>query len=150
MVSGCSFVKEIRNVNRQKRHEGKFAVCLFVQDFFGKSDPYLEFHKQGEDGKWMLVHRTEVSHWQRLNLPSSDCYYCRLSLSAKLGLTQSGTTLITDVSSGNCIIHPLLGNLPIFVSVTSGHKEHFRSSVETFYRASHFSVQWRCGQKHQG
>uniref|UniRef100_A0A669EJ87 Copine-2 n=1 Tax=Oreochromis niloticus TaxID=8128 RepID=A0A669EJ87_ORENI len=50
----------IRNVNRQKRHEGKFAVCLFVQDFFGKSDPYLEFHKQGEDGKWMLVHRTEV------------------------------------------------------------------------------------------
>lgn len=31
-----------------------------VQDFFGKSDPYLEFHKQGEDGKWMLVHRTEV------------------------------------------------------------------------------------------
>uniref|UniRef100_A0A672HYT2 Copine-2 n=1 Tax=Salarias fasciatus TaxID=181472 RepID=A0A672HYT2_SALFA len=29
-------------------------------DFFGKSDPYLEFHKQGEDGKWMLVHRTEV------------------------------------------------------------------------------------------
>uniref|UniRef100_A0AAX7SP12 Copine-3 n=1 Tax=Astatotilapia calliptera TaxID=8154 RepID=A0AAX7SP12_ASTCA len=39
---------------------GKFTVCLFVQDFFGKSDPYLEFHKQGEDGKWMLVHRTEV------------------------------------------------------------------------------------------
>uniref|UniRef100_A0A8P4GSG0 Copine-2 n=1 Tax=Dicentrarchus labrax TaxID=13489 RepID=A0A8P4GSG0_DICLA len=35
--------------------------CLHsVQDFFGKSDPYLEFHKQGEDGKWMLVHRTEV------------------------------------------------------------------------------------------
>lgn len=33
-----------------------------MQDFFGKSDPYLEFHKQGEDGKWMLVHRTEVSH----------------------------------------------------------------------------------------
>uniref|UniRef100_A0A6Q2Y880 Copine-2 n=1 Tax=Esox lucius TaxID=8010 RepID=A0A6Q2Y880_ESOLU len=29
-------------------------------DFFGKSDPYLEFHKQGDDGKWMLVHRTEV------------------------------------------------------------------------------------------
>lgn len=33
---------------------------MCVQDFFGKSDPYLEFHKQGEDGKWMLVHRTEV------------------------------------------------------------------------------------------
>uniref|UniRef100_A0A8B9RE68 Copine-2 n=1 Tax=Astyanax mexicanus TaxID=7994 RepID=A0A8B9RE68_ASTMX len=33
---------------------------LDKKDFFGKSDPYLEFHKQGEDGKWMLVHRTEV------------------------------------------------------------------------------------------
>ncbi|CAL8259959.1 unnamed protein product [Merluccius merluccius] len=33
---------------------------LDKKDFFGKSDPYLEFHKPGEDGKWMLVHRTEV------------------------------------------------------------------------------------------
>uniref|UniRef100_A0A8C5GA43 Copine-2 n=1 Tax=Gouania willdenowi TaxID=441366 RepID=A0A8C5GA43_GOUWI len=33
---------------------------LDKKDFFGKSDPYLEFHKQGEDSKWMLVHRTEV------------------------------------------------------------------------------------------
>ncbi|XP_077597851.1 copine-2 isoform X2 [Stigmatopora nigra] len=33
---------------------------LDKKDFFGKSDPYLEFHKQGEDDKWMLVHRTEV------------------------------------------------------------------------------------------
>ncbi|MGH0165223.1 UNVERIFIED_CONTAM: hypothetical protein FKN15_048474 [Acipenser sinensis] len=32
---------------------------LDKKDFFGKSDPYLEFHKQGDDGKWMLVHRTE-------------------------------------------------------------------------------------------
>lgn len=46
-----------------------------MQDFFGKSDPYLEFHKQGEDGKWMLVHRTEVTnlslsstmHWHYQN-----------------------------------------------------------------------------------
>ncbi|RXM33545.1 Copine-2 [Acipenser ruthenus] len=35
-------------------------ICVSFQDFFGKSDPYLEFHKQGDDGKWMLVHRTEV------------------------------------------------------------------------------------------
>ncbi|KTG31762.1 hypothetical protein cypCar_00005949 [Cyprinus carpio] len=32
---------------------------LDKKDFFGKSDPYLEFHKQGDDGKWMMVHRTE-------------------------------------------------------------------------------------------
>lgn len=30
------------------------------QDLFGKSDPFLEFYKPGDDGKWMLVHRTEV------------------------------------------------------------------------------------------
>lgn len=32
----------------------------FLQDLFGKSDPFLEFYKPGDDGKWMLVHRTEV------------------------------------------------------------------------------------------
>ncbi|TSK38535.1 Protein NLRC5 [Bagarius yarrelli] len=39
---------------------GKPAGKGAITDFFGKSDPYLEFHKLGEDGKWMLVHRTEV------------------------------------------------------------------------------------------
>ncbi|XP_026535907.1 copine-2 isoform X1 [Notechis scutatus] len=33
---------------------------LDKKDLFGKSDPFLEFYKQGDDGKWMLVHRTEV------------------------------------------------------------------------------------------
>ncbi|NXP35028.1 CPNE2 protein, partial [Leiothrix lutea] len=33
---------------------------LDKKDLFGKSDPFLEFHKPGDDGKWMLVHRTEV------------------------------------------------------------------------------------------
>ncbi len=37
-----------------------FLFVTVFQDFFGKSDPYLEFHKQGDDGKWMMVHRTEV------------------------------------------------------------------------------------------
>ncbi|XP_023582547.1 copine-2 [Trichechus manatus latirostris] len=33
---------------------------LDKKDLFGKSDPFLEFYKPGNDGKWMLVHRTEV------------------------------------------------------------------------------------------
>ncbi|KAK9392926.1 copine-2-like, partial [Crotalus adamanteus] len=33
---------------------------LDKKDLFGKSDPFLEFYKQGDDGTWMLVHRTEV------------------------------------------------------------------------------------------
>ncbi|XP_037864384.2 copine-2 isoform X2 [Chlorocebus sabaeus] len=33
---------------------------LDKKDLFGKSDPFLELYKPGDDGKWMLVHRTEV------------------------------------------------------------------------------------------
>uniref|UniRef100_A0A8C7VST9 Copine II n=1 Tax=Oncorhynchus mykiss TaxID=8022 RepID=A0A8C7VST9_ONCMY len=47
---------------------------LDKKDFFGKSDPYLEFHKQGDDGKWMLVHRTEVS-WKLL---FTSVFVCQL------------------------------------------------------------------------
>uniref|UniRef100_F6RP23 Copine-3 n=1 Tax=Xenopus tropicalis TaxID=8364 RepID=F6RP23_XENTR len=36
------------------------ARKLDNKDFFGKSDPYLEFHKQTENGRWQMVHRTEV------------------------------------------------------------------------------------------
>ncbi|XP_070604099.1 copine-3 [Erythrolamprus reginae] len=36
------------------------ARKLDNKDFFGKSDPYLEFHKQTSEGKWVMVHRTEV------------------------------------------------------------------------------------------
>nr|XP_015220553.1 PREDICTED: copine-1 isoform X3 [Lepisosteus oculatus]XP_015220554.1 PREDICTED: copine-1 isoform X3 [Lepisosteus oculatus]XP_015220555.1 PREDICTED: copine-1 isoform X3 [Lepisosteus oculatus] len=36
------------------------ARGLDKKDLFGKSDPFLEFYKQGDDGKWQLVHRTEV------------------------------------------------------------------------------------------
>nr|CAB3233424.1 copine-3 [Phallusia mammillata] len=36
------------------------GTSLDKKDFFGKSDPYLEIHREGVDGKWMMVHRTEV------------------------------------------------------------------------------------------
>ncbi|KAM7401685.1 hypothetical protein PAMP_016981 [Pampus punctatissimus] len=36
------------------------AKKLDKKDTFGKSDPFLEFFKKGDDGKWQLVHRTEV------------------------------------------------------------------------------------------
>ncbi|MEE6499757.1 hypothetical protein FKM82_003576 [Ascaphus truei] len=48
---------------------------LDKKDFFGKSDPFLEFYKQGDDAKWMLVHRTEVIKytldpvWKPFTLP---------------------------------------------------------------------------------
>ncbi|MCI4390171.1 hypothetical protein PGIGA_G00119590 [Pangasianodon gigas] len=36
------------------------AKNLDKKDVFGKSDPFLEFFKQADDGTWQLVHRTEV------------------------------------------------------------------------------------------
>lgn len=57
------------NISRSFRHPKNFKVDLtcfspkiqhFPQDFFGKSDPYLEFYKQTQTG-WQLAHRTEVN-----------------------------------------------------------------------------------------
>ncbi|CAG5978173.1 unnamed protein product [Menidia menidia] len=51
------------------------ARKLDKKDTFGKSDPFLEFFKQGEDGKWKLVHRTEVVKnnlsptWKKFSIP---------------------------------------------------------------------------------
>jgi len=33
---------------------------VFIQDFLGKSDPYLELARSKEDGTFVVVHRTEV------------------------------------------------------------------------------------------
>ena len=41
----------------------QFDVCgesLDKKDFFGKSDPYLNFKRKFDDGSSHLVHRTEV------------------------------------------------------------------------------------------
>lgn len=51
------------------------AKNLDKKDTFGKSDPFLEFFKQGDDGKWVLVHRTEVVKnnlnpvWKKFSVP---------------------------------------------------------------------------------
>ncbi|XP_014860489.1 PREDICTED: copine-1-like isoform X2 [Poecilia mexicana] len=51
------------------------AKKLDKKDTFGKSDPFLEIFKQGENGKWQLVHRTEVvknnlnPSWKKFSVP---------------------------------------------------------------------------------
>ncbi|KAM9307867.1 copine-3 [Gastrophryne carolinensis] len=52
------FAEEIKD-NRVAQFEVE-ARKLDNKDFFGKSDPYLEFHRQTDDGRWHMVHRTEV------------------------------------------------------------------------------------------
>uniref|UniRef100_A0A669CCV6 Copine-3 n=1 Tax=Oreochromis niloticus TaxID=8128 RepID=A0A669CCV6_ORENI len=57
------------------------AKNLDKKDTFGKSDPFLEFFRQGDDGKWQLVHRTEVVKnnlnptWKKFTIPlQTFCY----------------------------------------------------------------------------
>ncbi|CAF91569.1 unnamed protein product [Tetraodon nigroviridis] len=51
------------------------AKKLDKKDTFGKSDPFLEISKKGDDGKWQLVHRTEVVKnnlsptWKKFTVP---------------------------------------------------------------------------------
>ena len=35
-------------------------MYVYYQDFFGKSDPYLEFSRAKEDGSFVVIYRTEV------------------------------------------------------------------------------------------
>ncbi|XP_036366761.1 copine-3 isoform X1 [Octopus sinensis] len=52
------------------------AKKLDDKDFFGKSDPFLEFSRQNSDGSWQVVHRTEVVKnnlnptWKKFELTS--------------------------------------------------------------------------------
>ena len=49
---------------------------LDKKDFFGKSDPYLEFQRCNEDNTYTVVHRTEVIKntlnpmWRTFTIPS--------------------------------------------------------------------------------
>ena len=48
--------------NIRARHVTYIYIYLFLQDFLGKSDPYLEIQRPTPDGSWQIVHRTEVLH----------------------------------------------------------------------------------------
>ncbi|KAL7985454.1 hypothetical protein Chor_004024 [Crotalus horridus] len=51
------------------------ARNLDKKDFLGKSDPFLEFYKQSDSGKWQLVYRSEViknnlnPSWKKFSVP---------------------------------------------------------------------------------
>ncbi|CDQ67758.1 unnamed protein product [Oncorhynchus mykiss] len=66
------------------------AKGLDKKDLFGKSYPFLEFFKQEDDGKWQLVHRTEVikntlsPSWKKFSVALQTFYYCDMSKPIKV------------------------------------------------------------------
>uniref|UniRef100_A0A8C1D3T5 Copine I n=1 Tax=Cyprinus carpio carpio TaxID=630221 RepID=A0A8C1D3T5_CYPCA len=72
IVSSRKITRPLQLKAAKPAGKGTITVCFtifssfssiyyfYFQDMFGKSDPFLEFFKQEEDGKWQLVHRTEV------------------------------------------------------------------------------------------
>ncbi|KAK3756230.1 hypothetical protein RRG08_035292 [Elysia crispata] len=72
------------------------CACLYMmragrweEDFFGKSDPYLEIMRATQDGSWQVVHRTEVS-WPCVN-PSKKA--------KKKNYSSSGTVILSSIRS---------------------------------------------------
>lgn len=55
------------------------ARKLDYKDLFGKSDPYLKFHKQTSDRTWLLVHQIEVIKnnldpvWRSFKITLNSC-----------------------------------------------------------------------------
>ncbi|XP_038871523.1 copine-3-like [Salvelinus namaycush] len=66
------------------------AKGLDKKDLFGKSDPFLEFFKQEDDGKWQLVHRTEViknnlsPSWKKFSVALQTFCNCDMSKPIKV------------------------------------------------------------------
>ncbi|XP_053308893.1 copine-1-like isoform X2 [Spea bombifrons] len=63
-------IKDTRVVNLEVE-----ARNLDKKDFLGKSDPFLEFFRQGDGGNWQLVYRSEViknnlnPSWKKFSVP---------------------------------------------------------------------------------
>uniref|UniRef100_A0A7N6FBT2 Copine-3 n=1 Tax=Anabas testudineus TaxID=64144 RepID=A0A7N6FBT2_ANATE len=102
------------------------AKNLDKKDTFGKSDPFLEFFKQGDSGKWQLVHRTEVvknnlnPSWKKFTVPLQTFCSSDLNRSLKVDcsdhdsdgshdLIGSFTTTVSDLQKPSVefeCIHP--------------------------------------------
>lgn len=93
------------------------AKNLDKKDTFGKSDPFLEFFKKADDGKWQLVHRTEVVKnnlnptWKKFTVPLQTFCSCDLERPLKVDcsdhdsdgshdLIGSFTTTVTELQKG--------------------------------------------------
>uniref|UniRef100_A0A4W6G693 Copine III n=1 Tax=Lates calcarifer TaxID=8187 RepID=A0A4W6G693_LATCA len=95
-------IKDNRVVNFEVQ-----ARKLDNKDFFGKSDPYLEFYKQTETG-WQLAHRTEVvknnlnPSWRPFRIPLQSLCGGDMDKPIK-ALTHTHAVLFTPQAEFECI-----------------------------------------------
>ncbi|KAH0619022.1 hypothetical protein JD844_018625 [Phrynosoma platyrhinos] len=84
------------------------ARNLDKKDFLGKSDPFLEFYKQSDSGKWQLVYRSEVSVSDMDDSTSSDLIGELTCITAKLLEARDQVVHCYDYDSDGS--HDLIGS----------------------------------------
>uniref|UniRef100_A0A8C8LM69 Copine-3 n=1 Tax=Oncorhynchus tshawytscha TaxID=74940 RepID=A0A8C8LM69_ONCTS len=132
--------EEIKD-NRVVNFEAE-ARKLDNKDFFGKSDPYLEFYKQTETG-WQLAHRTEVVK-NNLN-PTWKPF--RIPLQSLCGGDMNKHIKVECYDYDNDGSHDLIG---IFETTMTRLQEASRSSPAEFECINSKKQQKKKGYKNSG
>nr|XP_046148392.1 copine-3 isoform X2 [Oncorhynchus gorbuscha] len=132
--------EEIKD-NRVVNFEAE-ARKLDNKDFFGKSDPYLEFYKQTETG-WQLAHRTEVVK-NNLN-PTWKPF--RIPLQSLCGGDMDKHIKVECYDYDNDGSHDLIG---IFETTMTRLQEATRSSPAEFECINSKKQQKKKGYKNSG
>ncbi|XP_070841681.1 copine-3-like isoform X2 [Chaetodon trifascialis] len=130
-------IKDNRAVNFEVE-----ARKLDNKDFFGKSDPYLEFYKQTETG-WQLAHRTEVVK-NNLN-PTWRPF--RIPLQSLCGGDMDKPIKVECYDYDNDGSHDLIG---IFETTMTRLKEASRTSPAEFECVNSKKKQKKKGYKNSG
>uniref|UniRef100_A0A8C7S7T1 Copine-3 n=1 Tax=Oncorhynchus mykiss TaxID=8022 RepID=A0A8C7S7T1_ONCMY len=118
------------------------TIVSCFQDFFGKSDPYLEFYKQTETG-WQLAHRTEVVK-NNLN-PTWKPF--RIPLQSLCGGDMDKHIKVECYDYDNDGSHDLIG---IFETTMTRLQEASRSSPAEFECINSKKQQKKKGYKNSG
>ncbi|CAB1354345.1 unnamed protein product [Coregonus sp. 'balchen'] len=129
------------------------AKGLDKKDLFGKSDPFLEFFKQGDDGKWQLVHRTEVvknnlsPSWKKFTVALQTFCNCDMSKPIKVTCYDKDEDTSSDmIGEFTCTTRQLLDakDRAVHCSDYDSDGSHdligvFQTNVSELQKASHGS-----------
>uniref|UniRef100_A0A8C7IVG2 Copine-3 n=1 Tax=Oncorhynchus kisutch TaxID=8019 RepID=A0A8C7IVG2_ONCKI len=130
-------------VLKNNRPAGRGTITVsHLHDFFGKSDPYLEFYKQTETG-WQLAHRTEVVK-NNLN-PTWKPF--RIPLQSLCGGDMDKHIKVECYDYDNDGSHDLIG---IFETTMTRLQEASRSSPAEFECINSKKQQKKKGYKNSG